>query len=389
MNFNINKFLEDAGQWVMTSGLRIFVVLLVTLVLIKVSRLFLDHAFSRLERCQNGKIKINAQTLKPLLYRILKIALLIAAVILILPAIGVDLYALLETPVGVWFITSGLKILLVLAVTMIVLKTISVLLDYGFAKLERRQDGEMKKRADTLKAVIRNIANVALIAVAIIMILGNLGVDIGPILATAGVLGIAVGFGAQQLVRDVINGFFILLDDQIRVGDVVDIAGKGGLVESVNLRLTKLRDLSGNVHFVRNGEITVVTNMTKEFSRYVFDVRIAYREDVDEVVAILKQIDEEMRQDPEYGQDILEPLEILGLDRFADSAIIVRVRTKTKPIRQWAVGREFNRRMKKKFDELGIEIPFPHVTLYMGQDKDGTAAPMNVNMRHKTDIAKQ
>jgi len=388
MNFNINEFLEDAGQWVMTSGLRIFVVLLVTLVLIKVSRLFLDHAFSHLERCQNGKIKIYAQTLKPLLYRILKVVLLIAAVILILPAIGVDLYALLETPVGVWFITSGLKILLVLAVTMIVLKTISVLLDYGFAKLERRQDGEMKKRADTLKAVIRNIANVALIAVAIIMILGNLGVDIGPILATAGVLGIAVGFGAQQLVRDMINGFFILLDDQIRVGDVVDIAGKGGLVENVNLRMTTLRDAAGSVHYVRNGEITVVTNKTKEYSRYVFEIGVAYRENVDEVIEVLKQIDEELRQDPAFGPDILEPLEIQGLDRFADSAVIIRARNKTKPIRQWAVGREFNRRMKKKFDELGIEIPFPHVKLYMGQDKDGSSAPMNVNMLNKGDIAK-
>ena len=143
----------------------------------------------------------------------------------------------------------------------------------------------------------------------------------------------------------------------------------------MNLRLTKLRDLAGNVHYVRNGEITVVTNMTKDYSRYVFDVGIAYRENVDEVIAVLKQIDEEMRQDAVYGADILEPLVVLGLDRFDDSAVVVRVRTKTKPIRQWAVGREFNRRMKERFDELGIEIPFPHVTLYMGQGKDGSAPP--------------
>ena len=169
---------------------------------------------------------------------------------------------------------------------------------------------------------------------------------------------------------------------------MVDIAGKGGLVENVNLRMTTLRDAAGNVHYVRNGEITVVTNKTKEYSRYVFEIGVAYRENVDEVIEVLKQIDEELRQDPAFGPDILEPLEIQGLDRFADSAVIIRARNKTKPIRQWAVGREFNRRMKKKFDELGIEIPFPHVTLYMGQDKDGSSAPMNVNMLNKGDIAK-
>ena len=367
----------------MSSGLKIFVVLVVTLVLIKVARLFLDHAFLHLEKCQNGKIKINTNTFKPILYNCLRVILILTALALILESIGISVEGLLKTEIGNWFITRGLRILLVLAVTLVVMKVLSVLLDYGFARLEKRQDGEMKKRADTLKAVIRNVANVALISIAIIMILGNMGIEIGPILATAGVLGVAIGFGAQQLVRDVINGFFILLDDQIRVGDVVNIAGCAGLVENVNLRMTTLRDFAGSVHYVRNGEITVVTNMTKEWSRYVFDVGVAYRENVDEVIEVLKAIDAEMRQDPQFGPDILEPIEILGLDRFADSAIIVKARTKTKPIRQWAVGREFNRRMKKKFDELGIEIPFPHMTLYMGQGKDGAAAPVNLNLLNK------
>ncbi len=193
-------------------------------------------------------------------------------------------------------------------------------------------------------------------------------------------LGVAVGFGAQQLVRDIINGFFILLDDQIRVGDVVDIAGKSGLVETVNLRMTTLRDAGGNVHFVRNGEITVVTNMTKEFSRYVFDIGVAYRENVDEVIRVIQLVDEDMRRDPVFQQDILEPIEVLGLDKFADSAVIIKARTKTRPLRQWAVGREFNRRLKMKFDEMGIEIPFPHMTLYAGVGKDGTAPSLNVNL---------
>ena len=231
--------------------------------------------------------------------------------------------------------------------------------------------------------MVSYLLSVTIILVGAIMILGEFDIKIGPILAAAGIVGVAVGFGAQHLVRDVITGFFILLDDQIRVGDVVQIAGKGGLVEKISLRLTVLRDLAGNVHYVRNGEIDVVTNMTKEYSRYVFDIGVAYREDVDEVIETVKQVDEELRNDPEYAQDILEPIEILGLDQFADSAVVIKARTKTKPIKQWAVGREFNRRLKKRFDEKDIEIPFPHVTLYMGQDKDGQAAPMNVSMQGK------
>jgi len=284
---------------------------------------------------------------------------------------------------GDWLVTSGLKIFLILILTLVAIKVVQILMDKLFHRLfkNHRCDVEIQKRSDTLKSVTRNLINITIVVVAVMMILDQLGVEIGPVLAAAGVVGIAVGFGAQELVKDVINGFFILLDDQIRVGDVVNIADKGGLVENVNLRMITLRDLAGNVHFVRNGQINVVTNMTKEWSRYVFDVGVAYREDVDEVIEVLKQIDEEMRQDPEYGPDILEPIEILGLDRFADSAIIIRARTKTRPIRQWAVGREFNRRLKKKFDELDIEIPFPHVTLYAGQNKDGSAPPLNISTR--------
>lgn len=281
---------------------------------------------------------------------------------------------------GQWLVTSGLKIFLILILTLVAIKAVQLLMDKLFHRLFRnhQHDIEIQKRSDTLKSVFRNVINITIAVVALMMILDQIGVDIAPILAAAGVVGIAVGFGAQQLVRDVIQGFFILLDDQIRVGDVVQIADKGGLVENVNLRMITLRDLAGNVHFVRNGEITVVTNMTKEYSRYVFDIGVAYRENVDEVIEVIKQVDSDLRADDEYKDDILEPIEILGLDQFADSAVIIKARTKTVPIRQWAVGREFNRRLKKKFDELDIEIPFPHMTLYPGQNKDGSAPPLNM-----------
>jgi len=222
------------------------------------------------------------------------------------------------------------------------------------------------------------VLRVGISVVAFMMLLGELGIQVGPVLAAAGVVGLAVGFGAQSLVADFISGFFILLEDQIRVGDVVQIGDKGGLVEQINLRMVILRDEAGAVHFIRNGKIDVVTNMTKEYSRYVFRVEVGYREDVDQVIDVMRKIDEGLRADPAFKNDILSPLEVMGLDSFGESALVIKARTTTKPIQQWRVGREFNRRMKKKFDELNIEIPFPSRTLYFARDKEGNPSPLRV-----------
>ena len=292
-----------------------------------------------------------------------------------------DLAVILKA-IGGWFVSTGLRIVLIAIITLIVIKGVKVLanrLQVAFSR--QKVDEESKKRASTLSSVIRHLLTVVILVVALMTILGQLGVEIGPILAAAGIVGLAVGFGAQNLVKDVINGFFILLEDQIRVGDVVQIAGKGGLVEKVNLKMTILRDFSANVHYIPNGNIDVVTNMTKDYSRYVFDIGVAYREDVDKVMEIIREVDEELRKDSSCSEDILEPLEIFGLDQFADSAIIIKARYKTKAIKQWGVAREFNRLLKKKFDERNIEIPFPHLTLYMGEGKQGEAAPMQVQVK--------
>ena len=290
-----------------------------------------------------------------------------------------------------WIIRSGPKVVVILVLMFIGVKLSGTVAGRLFVFIGRRKqmDEEYKKRADTLSAVIGYLISATVIIVAALMVLAELKIQIGPVLAAAGVLGVAVGFGAQHLVQDVISGFFILLDDEIRVGDVVRIADRGGLVERVNLRMVVLRDLSGNVHYVRNGKIDIVTNMTKDYSRYVFDIGVAYREEVDEVIEVIKQVDEELRSDPAFGPDILEPIEILGLDQFAESAVIIKARTKTKPIKQWGVAREFNRRLKKRFDEKNIEIPFPHVTLYIGQDKTGHAAPLSVAMEREMRNAKR
>ncbi|NIR51288.1 mechanosensitive ion channel family protein [candidate division KSB1 bacterium] len=281
--------------------------------------------------------------------------------------------------IGSWLLTSGLRVLFILVLTLIAMKVVSMVISKLFVKFKKhKDDDEFNKRADTLGSVIRYILNIGIVLVAAMMILNEIGIEIGPILAAAGIVGLAVGFGAQKLVQDVISGFFILLEDQIRVGDVVQIADKGGLVEKVNLRMVVLRDLAGNVHYVRNGQIDVVTNMTKDYSRYLFNIGVAYRENVDEVIDVIKEVDEALRNDPEYKDDILEPIEVLGLDEFADSALVIKARTTTKPIKQWRVAREFNRRLKKRFDEKDIEIPFPHRTLYIGTDKKGESPPLHL-----------
>jgi small-conductance mechanosensitive channel len=280
-----------------------------------------------------------------------------------------------------WLWDHGARVLIIVVLAIVVIKLGRAIVRRVFSRVSRKDGTENRKRADTLSALLGHVVSATTLAVAAVMVLSELGVNVGPVLAAAGIVGVAVGFGAQQLVQDIISGFFILLEDQIRVGDVIETAGHAGLVEAVTLRTTRLRDLSGSVHYVRNGRIDVVSNMTKEFSFYVFDMGVAYRESVDEVVEAMKQVDQQLRSDPAFADDILAPLEVFGLDKFADSAVVIKARIKTKPIQQWKVGREFNARMKKRFDELGIEIPFPHLTVYMGQDKLGQSPALSVQMQ--------
>ncbi len=229
------------------------------------------------------------------------------------------------------------------------------------------REAELGKRADTLSGIASGTVSTLLVALALVMALKELGFDVTPILAGAGVVGLAVGFGAQNLVRDVMTGLVMLVENQLRVGDVANINGIGGVVERVGLRTTILRDLSGTVHVIPNGVVSVVSNLTRDFSYYVFETGVAYKEDTDRVVAVLREIGDELRQVPDFRDVMLEPLEVLGVDSFGDSAVIIKSRIKTLPSKQWMVGREMNRRIKKRFDAEGIEIPFPHRTLYFGE----------------------
>ena len=226
--------------------------------------------------------------------------------------------------------------------------------------------GAAQKQITTLTGLLRTLAVAVVWAIVVIMTLDQLGLDITPVLASAGILGLAIGFGAQNLVRDVISGFFIILENQIRLGDVAIVNGTGGVVEKISFRTITLRDLAGVVHVFPNGTITTLSNMTKGWSGYVIDVGVAYKEDTDHVSQVMVSVAEDMRQDPAFGPRILEPLEILGVDNFGSSEVVIKARFKTLPIEQWKVGREYRRRLKKAFDAQGIEIPFPHRTLYMG-----------------------
>lgn len=227
--------------------------------------------------------------------------------------------------------------------------------------------GATRKRVTTLIGLLRTLALVMLWAVVFVVSLDQLGVDITPILAGAGIVGLAVGFGAQNLVRDLISGFFMILENQVRVGDVAIINGTGGLVETITFRTIVLRDLAGVVYVFPHGLVNTLANMTKGWSAYVIDVGVAYKEDTDRVVEVMQRVADELREDPAYGHRILGQIEIFGVDNFGESGVTIKARFRTLPLEQWNVGREYRRRLKKAFDAEGIEIPFPHRSIYVGE----------------------
>ncbi len=236
-----------------------------------------------------------------------------------------------------------------------------------------------QQRIQTLARVFRNTTGIVIAIVAGTLVLDALGVSVAPILATAGVAGVAIGFGAQSLIKDYFTGFFLLLEDQVRQGDVVEVAGKGGLVEEVTLRYVRLRDFDGHVHYVPNGEIKLVTNRTRGYATPAVFVPIAYREDPDEVLGMMREVAAGMRADPAWKERIVDDLEVIGVDRWEDSGVVLCARFKVvPPIQQWNVKREYLKRLKKLFDVRGIEIPLPHLTVYAGVLKDGSAPPFHL-----------
>ena len=288
--------------------------------------------------------------------------------------LGLDVTGAVET-IGDGALTVAphvLRIVLILliaeAIIYAVIRVIPPLVRQALSRRsgERRAAGEVQKRARTLEVVLSALVGVAVWLMAGFVVLAELGVNIAPLLAGAGILGIAVGFGAQSLIKDFLSGIFVLLEDQYRVGDVVRVAGVAGIVEDFNLRRTTLRDLDFIQHIIPNGEVRVASNFTKEKSRVNMNIQVAYRTDLDHAIAVLNRVGKEMSEDPEWSPLITDPLKVLRVDAFEESGIAIKVLGETLPIRQWDVAGQFRLRVKRAFDEEGIEIPFPHRTIYWG-----------------------
>lgn len=317
----------------------------------------------------------------PVLATILRMIVLAGAALLLMEVWSIGAFAWLQRSWGQRALGAILSIGMVLVFAVIVWELASNAI-HRYLEVSGRDGSAVQHsaRIRTLLPLLRKALFVFLSIMVVMITLSELGIDIAPLLAGAGVVGLAIGFGAQKLVQDVITGVFMLVEDALAVGDVVNVAGIGGVVEDMSIRSIRLRDMAGSVHTVPFSSVGTVTNLTKDFSYYVLDIGVSYREDLDEVTQICRDIVEEMRADPRFATDILEPLEVFGIDQFLESSVLLKARIKTLPIRQWAVGREFNGRMKKRFDEQGIELPFPHRTIYLGVDKRGEAPPLHVQV---------
>ena len=309
-------------------------------------------------------LEARANRYLPVLIRVLRFVIYAAALLFVLQAWGVQSLAWLTSAAGTRVVGTGLSVLLVLALALAAWEAVSVSLERYAARLDAADPHSA--RARTLLPLIRTAVTVVLFVMVGLIVLSQIGIDITPLLAGAGVIGIAIGFGSQKLVQDVINGLFILAEDTISIGDVVNLDGRGGQVEAMTIRHIRLRDFDGSLWTLPFSEVKAILNMTKTYSRYVFDITVDYKQDVDQVIAIMKEVGEEMRNDPQFGKLMLEPLEVVGVDKFGPSGSLIKARVMTLPIQQWNVGREFNRRLKNRFDAEGVQVtPANRTTLFL------------------------
>lgn len=361
-------FFDDMGLNSSSAGslLMLLIVLIMVLVFIlinnRLSRL-LDERMNALRRSWNTQ----ANRFR-LIFRLQRWFGIAIGLLLFLYTLS-DSYPALRSLFGtesIAFLAGLTASMMLLAFLLVVVwEFINALMEYGMSERSHANTTRIK----TLLPVVRNLAFFAICGFAILVFLSELGIDVVPLLAGAGVLGIAIGFGAQTLVKDYINGFIVIFENLFQVDDVVAIGGRTGQVEQITLRKIQLRNLDGTVHTIPHSEITVIDNLTKGYSYYLTDIGVAYKEDVDEVIDCLYAVHEDLQADDDFKDKILEPIEIFGLDKFADSSLNIKVRIKTGSHDRWSVGREFNRRVKIAFDKAGIEIPFPHRTLFINQDE--------------------
>lgn len=279
-------------------------------------------------------------------------------------ALGIDA---LPGGLGKGLLGKSLTLLLVLSGAYLLWKLAGTALEGALKRLEGQ--GRRHGRLKTLIPMLRMLVGIVLVAMAALIVLSELGVNIAPLLAGAGMVGLAFGLGAQKLVQDLIGSVSMLLEDTLAVGDTVRIGEHTGVIEKMTLMDIQLRDQAGYLHVIPFSKIDAFVNMTVDYAYAVFEVGVSYRADVDQVMAALVELGAGLAEDEQFGQLIQEPLEMMGVDKFTDSAVVIKSRLKTEPGKQWVVMREFNRRMKMRFDELGIEIPFPQMTVWMGEGR--------------------
>ena len=249
-------------------------------------------------------------------------------------------------------------------------KTLSVLIKKKLDSLESSKDEAQTQRINTLFRILKNFISIAILIIVIMLVLSELGIEIGPLIAAAGVVGLAVGFGAQTLVKDIITGLFIILEGQMTIGDIVEVAGHSGRGEAITIRTVRLRDVNGHLHVIPFSEVTTVKNITQDQDYHSFEIGVSYNEDVDHVIETIEKVGSDLQKDKDFKSKINGEIEVFGLDKFEDSSIIIKGRIPTVHKQQWLVKREFNRRLKIAFDKSGIEIPFPQTTIsYLGTKK--------------------
>ncbi|WP_052507088.1 mechanosensitive ion channel family protein [Desulfonatronovibrio magnus] len=358
-----------------------FMVIALTHLVIKLTKRGLENLFKISEelKLEHPQLEARANKYLPLLKYSIKTIIYLVAVFSVLQIWGMGTMSWVMSPQGGAILSSLLVIFLIGGGAFLFWEVFSFKVEeYLTKEKEGDQTGKVNTRALTLLPLLSNVVRIALILVAGMSILSHLGINIAPLLAGAGVIGLAVGFGAQTLVRDVITGAFILMEDSIAVGDWVEAGGYAGTVEHLTIRTLTLRDLTGAVAVIPFGDVTAVKNNNRDYGYALVDAGVAYREDYGQVVQALQDVALELQEDEVWGPDIIGELEVFGLNNLADSAVEVRVRIKTRPMRQFSVRRAFLERMKRIFDERGIEIPFPHQTIWFGVDKDGSAPPMRL-----------
>lgn len=346
--------------------LRATVLTAVVLILLRVALALLRQvvtrgfALSQDLRQRFPRLEGRANRFLPTFEKLLRVVLYIVAALWLLEIWGVDSFAWLESEFGRRLTGGAVSIVIVVLLAFLLLEVTDLFIERYLASKDALGNTVTRgARARTLLPLLRNAVRVVIAVVVTLIVLSEIGVNIAPLLAGAGVVGLAIGFGAQTLVKDVITGFFILAEDQMNVGDIVDLGGSSGVVEAITIRTIRLRDANGSVFMVPFSAVTTVKNMSKEFAYAKIDLRVAYGNDVDEILGMMRRVADDLREDPKFKSVILSELEVWGVDKFDESAFVLVTRLKTAPSNQWAVTREFNRRLKRMFDESGVGFPLP------------------------------